>query len=251
MLAVIIGKYQDHQKRQMRDSAQRASSQCLFLGTVDKAINILRSLDETPRCIFASIGSDIAGLVDFLRDHVEFYSVPVIALTASPSSEAYRQANQLGADDSIPEYDMGGLTRRLANLSQGEAPRLPRMEAGRAIVAVSDARRRKTVGRKLRAAGYEVDFVAGEDELRQKSQGIAPPALVVTSPSFRPDAFKNSVATSGEFEVPEVKLPALGAESSLGQELTEPEVAGRLMFMVEELTRGSFKDARDTTMRSS
>lgn len=244
LIAMVVGEFQQHTRSAMQAAAQRAGAQCIFVSEVPRALTLLRSLDTPPRCILVSLKADISSLCESLRDSVEYYTIPLVGLVSYPSSESYQAANRQGADDSIPEYDMGGLTRRLANLVVGEAPHLPRTRVGRAIVAVSDEVRRRQVGRRLRSAGYEVDFISDESELPETNEANDLPSVLVATPSFLPTDAEGS-KTRGDFaNLPRVVVPRSDGDLVTPRELSPPEVAERLMFLVDEATQKTGHEAR-------
>lgn len=243
LMTMVIGPFQAHTRTEMQAAAQRAGAQCIFVSEVSRALTLLKSLETPPRCIFASLKADLATLAEKLRDSVEYYTIPLVGLVPFPSSDFYQMANRQGADDSVPEYDTGGMTRRLANLVQGEAPRLPEMRSGRALVAVSDEKQRRHVGRRLRSAGYEVEFVSSAEGLTDVDSQRPAPAVLVATPSFAPLTERVSVLDA---TFPRVNVP-LSTESSLDpRNLSDPEIADRLMFLVDEATRPVSPEARSS-----
>src|SRR5690606_30363607 len=146
------------------------------------AVIELRSAEEAPICIFVKCGEPLQQLIDALKGSPQLGVIPIVALTPYPSEQLYRVAPRPGADDCITEGVGGGIFRRVANVASGSAPRLTG-PIGRVLVAVAEEQARRTLGRRLLSAGYEVEFAAGEDELREKARGSAP-TLVVASASF-------------------------------------------------------------------
>lgn len=241
---MVIGEFQQHTRSAMQAAAQRAGAQCIFVSEVPRALTLLRSLDTAPRCVLVSLKADISSLCESLRDSIEYYTIPLVGLVSYPSSESYQAANRQGADDSIPEYDMGGLTRRLANLVEGEAPHLPRTRVGRAIVAVSDEVRRRQVGRRLRSAGYEVDFISDESEFLDSTDSSDLPSVLVATPSFLPACEEIPSAKEGLSQLPRVIVPRSDGDLVTPRQLSPPEVAERLMFLVDEATQKVGREAR-------
>jgi hypothetical protein len=240
LMTMVIGPIQPHTRAEMQAAAQRAGAQCIFVSEVSRALALLRTLETPPRCIFASLKADLATLAEKLRDSVEYYTIPLVGLVPFPSSDFYQMANRQGADDSLPEYDTGGMTRRLANLVQGEAPRLPETRSGRALVAVSDEKQRRHVGRRLRSAGYEVEFISGAEGLVNSRQPV--PAVLVATPSFAPLDETHGPPADATF--PRVNVPRSTDGSIESRELSDPEIADRLMFLVDEATRPVSPEAR-------
>ena len=247
MITMVVGEFPAHTKEAMTAACQRAGAQCIFVGEGARALGLIGSLDTPPRCIFVSIKDDLGWLAERLRDSLDFYTIPIVGLVPFPCSNTYQEANRLGADDCIPTYDTGGMTRRLANLLQGQPPRLPDANEGKAIVAVSDVTQRRQVGRRLRTAGYEVEFVSREKDLatREDATGEDGPALVVTTPSFMPT---KRPARRGrpraQTKAPTVTVPRSTGGAVAPRKLSDPEVVERLMFLVDEATRPGGHEAR-------
>lgn len=161
MDTVIVGHFTEHEKKAMRSAAGRAGASCVFVQEVARALTIIESMDHPPRCVFASLTVDLDGLLERLRNSSDLYSVPVIALVSCPGSESYLAANRLGADDSIPQFDSSGMTRRLTNLLEGGPTTMPPPGASRLLVAVVNEERCKAIRRSLHAAGYDADLLEG------------------------------------------------------------------------------------------
>ncbi len=244
---MVVGEFHRHAQANMQAAVQRAGAQCIFASNFEKAEALLRTLEPAPRCVFASVRADLATLAEFMRDSVEFYTIPLVALVPYPSSESYQLANRQGADDCIPEYDAGGMTRRLANLFEGAAPRLPATNSGNAIVAISDEKQRKYIGRRLRSAGYHVQFVS-RDVDQDAHIEASNASVIVTTPSLPPEI---EIAVAGDGApgseprpIPRVNVPLSTGDLVSPRELSELEVSERLMFLVDEATRPALNDAR-------
>jgi hypothetical protein len=120
--AVVIGHFTEEETSSMRGAVARAGGGCVFVGEVSRALILLDSMALSPCCVFASLDVDLPAVLEHLRGSGDLDSVPLVALLPYPGSESYMQANRLGADDSIPRYDMSGMTRLVANLLQGDSP---------------------------------------------------------------------------------------------------------------------------------
>lgn len=248
MITMVVGEFPRHAQAEMQSAVQRAGAQCIFASNVDRARALLQSLEAAPRCVFASVKSDLATLAEFMRDSVEFYTIPLVGLVPYPSSDSYQLANRQGADDCIPEYDAGGMTRRLANLFEGAAPRLPATNSGSAIVAISDEKQRKHIGRRLRSAGYHVQFISRDTGQQISLDAPGRPAVIVTTPSLPPEieiAAQGERSPDSDFRpIPRVNVPLSTGDLISPRELSELEVSERLMFLVDEATRPVMNDAR-------
>lgn len=247
MITMVVGEFHRHAQANMQAAVQRAGAQCIFASNFERAEALLRSLESPPRCVFASVKSDLLALAEFMRDSVEFYTIPLIGLVPFPGSDSYQLANRQGADDCIPEYDSGGMTRRLANLFEGAAPQLPVTNSGNAIVAISDEKQRKHIGRRLRSAGYNVQFISRESPQTIPQTGDKP-SLIVTTPSLPPEieiAVQTNDSPGSEHRpIPRVNVPLSTGDLISPRELSELEVSERLMFLVDEATRPIMNDAR-------
>ncbi len=245
LIAMVVGHFQLRAQEEIQAAAQRAGAQCVFVSEVGRAATLMRSLDAPPRCVFVSIKEDVSGLAEHLRDSVDYYTIPLIAFVPFPGDEFYQLANRQGADDCIPEYDTGGVTRRLANLAQGEAPRLPDTRSGRALVAISDEKQRRHVGRRLRSAGYEVEFISSRLDFDTRRDSGAQPSLLVATPSFPPVIDQpEDECVEGEDSLPRITVPDWDGDPLSPRQLSAPEIGARLMFLVDEATRPVLKDAR-------
>lgn len=120
--AVVVGDFTEEETSLMRQAVARAGGGCVFVREVSRALLLVGSMDRPPCCVFASLDVDVPALLEHLRGSEILDSVPLIALVPYPGSEAYLDADRLGADDSIPRFDLAGVTRRVANLLQGDAP---------------------------------------------------------------------------------------------------------------------------------
>lgn len=250
MIAMVVGEFQRHEQAAIQAAMQRAGAQCIFASTTERAEALLRSLESAPRCVFASVKADLSTLAEFMRDSVEFYTIPIVALVPYPSSDSYQLANRQGADDCTPEYDHGGMTRRIANLFQGSAPQLPTANMGNALVAISDEKQRKHIGRRLRSAGYHVEFISAEDSESYVYAGTGKPAVIVTTPSTPPGlefiTTSDASPASEPRPIPRVNIPLSTGDLISPRDLSELEVSERLMFLVDEATRPIMNDARSS-----
>lgn len=248
MITMIVGEFQKHAQAELQAAAQRAGAQSIFASSVERARALLQSLEPAPRCVFASVKSDLATLAEFMRDSTEFYTIPLVGLVSYPSSDSYQLANRQGADDCIPEYDTGGMTRRLANLFQGAPPRLPAANSGSALVAISDEKQRRHIGRRLRSAGYNVQFMSRDANERVPFDGPSRPAVIVTTLSTPPE-FPNAAPgerspDSEQRPIPRVNVPFSTEDLISPRNLSDLEVGERLMFLVDEATRPVMNDVR-------
>lgn len=182
MKATIIGSYTEQRREAFRLASQRAGCEAVFHTTTASAQTDLAASDA-PRAVL--IDGCVAGLerfVGWLRGEGHLFAVPVIVSVPMATDGAYNEAHALGADDVIVEGDVGGITRRLANLEAFDPTQRPRITQGRAIVAHPEDRRRRLLGRILRQAGFDVGFAADGTELtRSAEQGDDFPLLVASA----------------------------------------------------------------------
>jgi hypothetical protein len=228
-------------------AASHASTQLDFT-SLDDAAGRMEEHAEEPRCVFVSHDGDLGGVVSRLRERASLLTVPVIAVVPHPSEAVYRSAFASGADDALVSGDRGGITRRLANLSEAKpAPRsVPHQ--GIALVASGDIGMRRTLGQTLRRAGFDVSYATEAKELVELARTAPALSLVVATEDFPPlgaEAAIRSTRTAAR----KPNLPALvvptdangqwnpGSELALG-------AAGKLLCFAEEVVRRDATDMR-------
>ncbi|MEM1415886.1 MAG: PilZ domain-containing protein [Myxococcota bacterium] len=261
MEVVIIGSFTEERREAARLAAQRADAAPVFHETTEHARQALR-FGEAPRAILVDgTVSDLEGFVAWVRGEARLFTVPVILIAPVASDAAYNEAQALGADDVVVEGDVGGVTRRLANLVDFDPRARPITRIGTAVIAHAAPRRRRLLGRILRMSGFNLAFAQDADELvRVASTPLAAtgthaeqsdpppdhPVLLVASAEL-PPAGPIEAVRGASLHTPLVVLGpthALGSlqetaaalpECSVGSDQAPPD---HLLFLANELLRG-------------
>lgn len=242
MQALVIGEIGDAEREGMRFAASRAGLSLAFYGRFAPPAEISALM-----CILTT-ADQCAEVASWVRDQPRHFATPVIALVTYASHAGYREAYSQGADDIVERGDLGGLTRRLANLSERPLGARPPANQGLAVVGFPDIPRRRILGRTLRQAGFEVVYAQDARELLRAVQDQPPPTLLVLHPDFPPcgaePALTAARAVLERPDLPVLLLCAHGGAHAGVQELSDSEQAGRLLFFAEEALRGHGKNLR-------
>src|SRR5690606_40331374 len=97
------------------------------------------------------------------RADPERAELPILMLSERANDLTFAHALAAGLDDVVPLDSSRGLVRRLRGLRAERAQRTPGSR-GHALLAEADARRRISIGRALRSAGYAVKFAVTADD---------------------------------------------------------------------------------------
>lgn len=241
MFILFVGSFLQHTSSALAGAAKKAGVDCAFAPTVEEGLLCLHGVSQECRCIFVQAGRLLDPLLQRLGSDIDYGTIPVVSLTQFPSQEAYSDSLKLGVTDCIDESDTGGVFRRITNVVQG-VPERTAAFAGRALVAISEEESRRVVGRRLHAAGYDVDFVLSEEELRTKAGSKTKPALIVAGEAFPPlgaaGAIQVARSAADANDIPGIVVPSRRGRGGSARELTDPEIVNRLMFLVEEARVG-------------
>jgi hypothetical protein len=186
-------------------------------------------------------------LVDGIRDEADLFSIPVLVLLSRLSTEAYRDAYLAGADDVVIAADIGGFTRRLANLLQHANSARPAATLGRAVVASLSEESRRRLGRTLRQVGFEVSYASSIDEVIANAQAGQKPAFAVVAGEAPDGALPCTTGLRNVATI--VGIPTLfltGGDSQLDKQADDQiaDVTGKLLFFADEQAKATFKDRR-------
>lgn len=249
MRALVIGGLPNTARDGLSYAGTRGQAEVEF-------VEGLRALDGAigggdVSCVFVAGRKLLSAVVEAVRSRPDCFAIPVVALVARPSERDYRGAYAAGADDALIITDLGGITRRLANLSQSQPNVRPPDDLGSAVIGFPDHARRRLLGRTLRQAGFHVTFAGDTEELVRAASGPEAPSLVVASPSFPPDGGRAAIQAVRErathSEVPALLLPpARPTEDGFDMSNGCGEQAGKLLFFAEEALRGQVKNLRAT-----
>jgi CheY-like chemotaxis protein len=246
--ALIVGEFRDYDREQIAVAAGRSGTTMVFISSVQRALTRLRSGHEPPICVLAAPDLNVRQLIDGVRDQAEMFGVPVLVVLARASADGYREAYLAGPDDVLVGSDVGGLTRRLANLGLHRSDVRPDATLGRAVIASRDEAARRRLGRTLRQVGFAVDYASDLRELaRMTSEGEAPTFAVTTEPLSAdlvavPERGPRNIGKLGEVPVMYVGPNELAAPTKAGDQVAD--VTGRLLFFADEQAKAKFKDRR-------
>ena len=247
MQALVIGSFEAHERQALRYAAARADTELEFHEDFATALLLLETGGASMSC-FLVTGDCCAAVSEWVRDHALFFNLPIVALVRQASDRAYHQAYRDGADDVVRREDLGGITRRLANLSERPSDMRPPANQGLGIIAFPDVPRRRVLGRTLRTAGFDVAYAVSQEELMNLVRGPIAPTLIVTHPSFPHEggvAAVNAIrAQISAPKLPGLLLPAYPEEEAEAAPVTGSQETGKLLFFAEEALRGDVADLR-------
>ncbi len=236
MYALAVGPFHSSEVEAFAAAAASSGVELALLHSALEARRHVQRKGALPHGVFVSRHADLASVARWVRDDASMFNVPVIALVAHPSDREFKQACAAGADDVLVEADAIGLHRRMQCLIDLDVAARPPAANGLALVATSNLRVRRRIGRTLRQAGFDVAFAAEARELVTLSRQ-SDPALVVATPSFPPlggDAAVRSVRTA----TCKPDLPGLvmgGAHNPAAVERSGGDARGQLLFLADEL----------------
>ncbi|MGD8861500.1 MAG: PilZ domain-containing protein [Myxococcales bacterium] len=240
MKAYVIGDFSNGAREGMVRAASRASVHLAFVNSARQALGRIRGGSERAACVLVSAQADPRACVEAVRDDSDYFALPVVALAEHPTAAEYQDAYFAGVDDVQIVADDAGLTRRLANLSEFEAGARPGTTLGRVAVAAPDDHDRRRLGRPLRQAGFEVDYVQQLDPALEQDEDLL--FIVATHDAVddldsRPERTADGTPVLW-FGPEELDVPAL----RVGDQLTN--ATSRLLFFADEQRTAAFKDRR-------
>jgi hypothetical protein len=199
-----------------------------------------------PRCVFVSHDANLSAVVGKLRERASLLTVPVIAVVPHPSESTYLSVFASGADDALVSGDRGGITRRLANLSSAQPTQPSSRRAGLALVACTDGGMRRTLGKTLRRAGFDVTYATEPSDLSELATSSPGLSLVVATEDFPPSggdaAIRAARDASGKPTLPALVVPKIAQVGFTPMGVLPLE--GRLLAFAEEVARGGAVDLR-------
>ena len=122
----------------------------------------------------------------WIREHPLLFATPVIAMVSDLRDGSFVQAYRDGADDVIVRSNVGGVTRRMANLQQFDPSARPPISRGRVLISHQADEQRRLLGRVLRQASFDVRFATNSDEIVEAMASETAPELVVVSDELLP-----------------------------------------------------------------
>jgi hypothetical protein len=253
MTALLVGAFSDAEREDVQRAAARSGIAVALSATPSSALTRLRSGGrQAATCVLAARGFDLRRFIDAVRDEAELFTLPVLASVLQPSSDVFSEAYLAGADDVVVAGDSGGLTRRLAHLSQAQSSQRPAATLGHVVVCAEDAGARRRIGRTLRQAGFDVAFGADLEAVQAAARGGSPPlfGVAVGEP---PDGLSHQQFVLGNVArvdgVPVLFMPADEREATAhgGEQLID--ATGRLLFFADERAKATFTDRRSSARR--
>jgi CheY-like chemotaxis protein len=208
-----------------------------------------------PKCIFVDgDGVGLAKTTAWVREHPFLFSTQVVAMVSELRDNAFVRAYRNGADDVIVRSNVGGVTRRIANLQQFDPSARPPIARGRVLISHRADEQRRRLGRVLRQAGFDVHFAADAGEIVAGMASEVAPELVVVSEELLPvPKIAQARRTAHAPRTPFVVVAATGStrimlDSKVGQVATISESAphDHLLFLANDLLRGGCRQARNS-----
>ncbi|HKP55544.1 MAG TPA: PilZ domain-containing protein [Polyangiales bacterium] len=245
MYAAAVGSWTPSDEKCLQTAASHASTQIDF-ASLDDATRRMEEHAEEQRCVFVSHETNLGAVVGKLRERASLLTVPVIAVVPHPSESVYLSVFASGADDALVSGDRGGITRRLANLLIAKPPQKNTRQAGLALVASSDIALRRTLGKTMRRAGFDVIYATEAREVVELAKNSAGLSLVVATDDFPPMGGEAAIR-SARTAACKPNLPALvvPADAQVGWTPSgDLPVDGKLLAFAEEVARGSATDQR-------
>ncbi|MDD9970226.1 MAG: PilZ domain-containing protein [Myxococcales bacterium] len=244
---LVVGELPGGERESIRFAANRASAETAFCADIGEAQEQLSEALDVPTCVLIDKRVGLEAFAAWVRDRARFFTMPIVALVPHPSDAEFRAAYAAGADDTLVKGDLGGITRRLANLANRPMNARPPANQGLALIGFPDLPRRRVLGRSLRQAGFEVLFAADSSELVRLVVARPKPTLVVVNPTFPPDGGRQVIADVRKLvgaKLPALILPAGDDEVVSQEENTDSAQAGKLLFFAEEALRADVRDQR-------
>jgi hypothetical protein len=241
--AIVLGDLSAVDRERLSHAATRAEAALSFQPSTAHALARLRGAAKSASCLLVHEASLDGAIVEEVRDDASLFGLRVIVLAEHPLPATWERACSLGVDDVVLQRDLGGITRRLALLSEVRVGERPAAALGRAVVASADDASRRRIGRTLRSVGFDVEFAASFSESVKDSSERSPrPVFVVTteSPPFE----------LGGLDVAYVEnVPVLFLASAEQVHDRVADATARVLFFADEQAKAAFKDRRASARR--
>lgn len=235
--AIAIGDIGDAEREQLQRAAARAEATITFQPSFAHAVNRVRH----SACLFVDSHSDVASVIDNVRDDAALFALPVIVLADVAAMDVWQRAYAQGADDVVLKRDVSAITRRLLMIAQSQATERPEASLGRAVIASAVDASRRRVGRTLRSVGFDIAYAANVKEAVSAS---VTPAFVVTTEVAPPGSVHGVAYVSG---VPVLFLGEQAAFAPVHDRITD--ATARILFFADEQARARFTDRRVSERR--
>ncbi len=236
-----------------KSAAERAEADTLVCASVLDSQGKLPEL--RPKCMFVNgAGPKLARTTAWMREHPLLFCTPVIAMVSDLRDNSFVQAYRNGADDVVLRSNMGGVTRRIANLHEFDPSARPPATRGSALISHQNHEQRRRLGRVLRQASFDVHFAVDADEIMVAMASETSPDLVVVSDELLPvseiararhvaDAPKTPFVVVASTASTRIML-----DSGLERVATISENAphDHLLFLANDLMRDGWRRARNS-----
>lgn len=253
MSAAVVGRFTVEQRESIRGALARAGMEA------KKAVDGpgARRLLVDPSCVpphlvlVDSAMAELGPLVVWIREQAHLFGVLIVAVVPDGSGGSFADAIALGCDDVVVQGDLGAITRRAATLHTYDPNARPPATQGRALLAHPGDSRRRTLGRVLRLAGFDVAFAQSTEELVAACLA-EPPALLVLSDTMPDGASKTLSAVRAACG--SAALPCVVVASQRGRSGRAPRTAvvlesappDHLLFVVNELLHPGLEEVRQS-----
>jgi CheY-like chemotaxis protein len=181
----LIGPFDRAQGAMLRKAVERANSGSYVSRSIlgsQAEISELR-----PKCVFVDGETgELATTTTWIREDPFLFATPVIAMVSDLRDASFVQAYRYGADDVILRSNVGGVTRRIANLQDFDPTARPPVSRGRVVISHHVDQYRRLLGRVLRQACFDVHFAVDADEIVSAMASELEPDLVVVSNQLLP-----------------------------------------------------------------
>lgn len=250
-IAAMIGVFGPVAGTAFRNAARRADADALVLSSTSEWREALTSF--SPTCVFVDCDRwDLAATTSWMREQPHLFSTQVIAVVSELRDGSFVESYRGGADDVVVRTNMGGITRRIANLQGFDPSRRPPVDRGLVLVSHPNDDQRRRLGRVLRQAGFDVRFGSDSGEVSLALKSEHPPELVVVSNELMPVAeIARARRAANACRAPFVVV----ATSSSTRIVLDPRVESvatisesapqdHLLFLANDLLRGQSKRTR-------
>jgi CheY-like chemotaxis protein len=249
----VIGSFDPREAGILEKAAARANGEARFFPAItdcEEALSALR-----PNCVLVDgSGTTLARTTTWIREQPSLFSTQVVAMVSDLRDSSFVQAYRNGADDVILRTNLGGVTRRLANLHRFDPSHRAPIERGCVLISHETDEHRRRFGRVLRQAGFDVQFALDVDEIMSALASEVPPELVVVSDEVLPVHKIREVRRLANAPGTPLVIVATASstrimiESGLERVATISECAphDHLLFLANDLLRSGRRQARNS-----
>jgi len=237
----------------LRGAVERADSGVYVSSTILGSQDDLAEL--RPKCIFVDGETEeLATTTTWIREDPFLFATPVIAMVSDLRDASFVQAYRKGADDVILRSNLGGVTRRIANLQDFDPTARPPVSRGRVVISHPVDEYRRLLGRVLRQACFDVHFAVDADEIITAMASEPGPDLVVVSNQLLPVA--NIERARRAANAPKTRFVVVSAAASTrimldakfphAATISEGAPHDHLLFVANDLLRDGCRQVRQS-----